>query len=80
MDIIIREIRQEDFKTFSNTHMLKNMYQTIEYAELMSRNEYNPLFIGGFKNGTIVAAAMILVKGISAFKYGYSPRGFLIDY
>ena len=68
MDIIIREIRQEDFKTFSNTHMLKNMYQTIEYAELMSRNEYNPLFIGGFKNGTIVAAAMILVKGISAFK------------
>lgn len=80
MDIVIREIRREDFKTFSNTHMLKNMYQTIEYAELMSRNEYNPLFIGGFDNGTMVAAAMILVKGISAFKYGYSPRGFLIDY
>lgn len=80
MNMIVREIRKEDFKTFSNTHMLKNMYQTTEYAELMSRNDYNPIFVGGFENGTLVAAAMILIKGISAFKYGYSPRGFLVDY
>ena len=81
MNIVIREIRLEDFRTFSNTHMLKNMYQTVEYAELMSRNGYVPLYVGGFLNGTMIAASMILTKGIApTFKYGYAPRGFLIDY
>ena len=56
------------------------MYQSVEYAELMSRNEYSPLYVGGYENGILVAAALILVKSISSFKYGYSPRGFLIDY
>lgn len=81
MDIVIREIRAEDFNSFSNSHMLKNMYQTSEYALLMSKNDFTPMYIGGFHNGTMVAASMILTKGIvPTFKYGYAPRGFLIDY
>lgn len=80
MNINVREITKDDFNTFSHTHILKNMYQTVEYAKLMERNGYKPMFIGGFEDNTIVAGGLILIKNIGTFKYGYSPRGFLIDY
>lgn len=80
MNITVREITKDDFNTFSHTHILKNMYQTVEYATLMERNDYKSMFVGGFEDSTIVAGGLILIKNIGTFKYGYSPRGFLIDY
>lgn len=80
MNITVREITKDDFNTFSHTHILKNMYQTVEYATLMERYDYKSMFIGGFEDSTIVAGGLILIKNIGTFKYGYSPRGFLIDY
>lgn len=80
MNITVREITKDDFNTFSHTHILKNMYQSVEYATLMERNDYKSMFVGGFEDSTIVAGGLILIKNIGTFKYGYSPRGFLIDY
>ncbi len=79
--MIVREILKKEFQTFSATHILKNMFQTVEYAELMSKYEYTPIYIGGFQDDKLVAASLILTKGIApGCKYGYAPRGYLIDF
>lgn len=39
------------------------------------------MYVGGYKNDKLVCAFMMLTKSISInVKYGYSPRGFLLDY
>ncbi len=79
--MFIEEISGEAFKKFAETHMLKNYYQTYEYGELMSHSDYKVMYIGAFVNKEIVAGSLILYKEIAAkVKYGYAPRGFLIDY
>lgn len=81
MDLTVREILKKEFETFSKDHILKNMFQTIQYAELMSKYGYTPMYIGAFNDNKLIAASLILTKGIApAFKYGYAPRGYLIDF
>ena len=79
--MIIKEINGDEFNEFANNHMLKNFFQTKEYGELMSNSDFQVMYIGGFLNDTIIAGSLILWKTIGPnMKYGYAPRGFLIDY
>lgn len=79
--MIIKEISPEEFNEFANNHILKNFYQTKEYGELMSHSDFSVTYIGAYQNDKIVAGSLILYKTIGpSMKYGYAPRGFLIDY
>lgn len=78
--MIIKEINKNVFDEFSNAHPLHNCFQTSNYGILM-KNKYEIMYIGGYKNNSLVAASLILYKSIApTVKYGYAPRGFIIDY
>ena len=77
----IKDINEIEFDNFASSHVLKNYYQTSYYGNLMKKFGYTPIYIGVFDSDSIVGAALILSKYIAInIKYGYSPRGFLIDY
>lgn len=77
----IKEISKDEFDAFCEKHILGSLYQTSPYGFLMSKYGYKDLYIGAYKDGILKAAALVLSKTISInVKYGYSPRGFLVDY
>ena len=78
----IVELQGEQFKAFEQTFPYKNFYQTEEYGMLMNRHQFNDYYLGlEDDTGKIVAATLILVKrGAFGFKWGYCPRGYLIDF
>lgn len=77
----IKEINEKEFDNFANNHILRNYYQTSQYGNLMKKFGYTPIYIAVFEEEKIIGAALILSKYIAInIKYGYSPRGFLIDY
>ena len=79
---MVEEITAHDFDTFANNHILSSYHESSNYATLMSRSGYERVYLG-YKNesGNIVAATLLLTKKIKhLFKYGYAPKGFLIDY
>lgn len=79
--MLIKEINKEVFDNFSKSHLLNSEYQTSSYADIKHKQGYDVTYIGAYKNGTLLGASMILVKLIATtIKYGYAPRGFLIDY
>jgi lipid II:glycine glycyltransferase (peptidoglycan interpeptide bridge formation enzyme) len=79
--MIIKEITAEEFDNFAENHMLGSFYQTSSYGKLMNKYGYKEMYIGGFNDEKIVAGSLILTKSISLnVKYGYAPRGFLINY
>ena len=78
---MIRELKYTEFENFTKNHVLANRYQTINYAMLMAEYDYDFELIGYFENNTLMAASLIIFKNITSFKrYGYAPKGFLIDY
>ena len=78
----IVELQADQFKTFENNFPYKNFYQTEEYGMLMNRHQFNDYYLGlEDDSGKIVAATLILVRrGALGFKWGYCPRGYLIDF
>lgn len=79
--MIIKEISEELYSEFASTHLLSNEYQTSNYANLKKKQNYEVMYIGCYYNGVMVGAFMMLIKLIApTIKYGYSPRGFLVDY
>lgn len=79
--MVIKEISKDEFNSFSKTHILTSFYQTKEYGTVMSRNGYQDVYVGAFKDDNIIGASLVLTKSISLnVKYGYAPRGFLVDY
>ncbi len=77
----IKEIKKEEFNEYASNHILKNFYQTSYYGNLMDNAKYSAMYIGAYEDNELVSASLILHKFISpAVKYGYAPRGFLIDY
>lgn len=78
----IRELNIQEFKEYVESNPLKNYMQTEEYARIMGENGYNYDYIGLINdNGKIVAASLILFKKIGFNqRYGYAPKGFLINY
>ena len=79
--MIIKEIDEITFDEFAKNHILKNFYQTKEYGRLMKHSDFSVMYIGGYQNNILVAGSLILHKTIGPnMKYGYAPRGFLVDY
>lgn len=78
----IVELQPEDFNKFIEKFPYKNFYQTTEYGLLMGRHQFNEYYLGlQDEADNIVAATLILVnKVFIGYKWGYCPRGFLIDY
>ncbi len=77
----IQEISKEIFEEFAKNHILKNFFQTSEYGEIMTHSEFSVMYVGGYEKENLVAASLILYKSIApSIKYGYAPRGFLINY
>ena len=78
---MIRDLTFNEFESFANNHVLANRYQTINYAMLMSECDYDYDLIGYFEGNKLVAASLIIFKNVTSFKkYGYAPKGFLVDY
>ncbi len=78
----LESISSAIFDTFAKSHPLGSFHQTTNYALYAKKEGFNCEFIGLFdKDKKIVAASLILFKRINFFtKYGYAPKGFLIDY
>ena len=76
----IKEITLDEFNLFCKNNIIGNFYQSINYALLKSEEGFDYEFIGLVDNTDIYAAALILYKKLGNTYYGYSPRGFLIDY
>lgn len=81
MFMVIKEIDGLTFNNFANNHYLKNFFQTNEYGELMKNSDFSVMFVGGYENNEICAGSLILYKTMGPnIKFGYAPRGFIIDY
>lgn len=78
----IKELNIAEFNAFSKTCPITSHYQNSNYALLMAENNYDYDLLGLVDElGVIKAACLILIKKINmTHKYGYSPKGFLIDY
>lgn len=78
----IKELSIQEFERFVDNHPLGSHYQSFNYALLMAENGYEYELIGYVDDyNNIYAASLILIKKLSKlFKYGYAPKGFIIDY
>ena len=78
----IKELSIAEFDSFAKSFPISSYYQTSNYALFMAECGYDYEFIGFVDElGVIKAASLILIKKIGLhLKYGYSPKGFLIDY
>lgn len=78
----IVELKGSEFEEFAKKHPLSNYCQTSSYALLMAENGYEYDYIGFVDDeNTIHAASLILKKKITGkTRYGYAPKGFLINY
>lgn len=77
--MFIREMSIAEFKEFANTHFIGNFHESINYALIKAKEGFEYEFIA-YGADDIVGAALILYKKIGNVYFGYSPRGFLIDY
>ena len=76
----LKELTSETFDNFAINFSPNSPYQTSFYGDTMVKEGYKPMYFGLVDNDKLVAATMILVKADGKFKYGYVPRGFLVDY
>ena len=76
----IKKVSAQEFISFANTSPLNNYMQTEEFAKLQEYISYKPEYILFEDNNKYLAGAMILIASIGNYKYGYSPKGFLINY
>ena len=76
------ELDNAQFDLFAKQHPLNNYCQTSKYALVMSGFGYNYDYIGMVDDqNRILAASMILTKKLKgSAKYGYAPKGFLVNY
>ena len=78
----LKTLSKEEFDTFTLTSPLGNFYQLSNYASFTVKegNNFNILGLVDEENKIHAAALIIIIKkGIFNY-YGYSPRGFIIDY
>lgn len=78
----LKELSLAEFDAFAKTCPISSHYQSSNYALFMTEYNYEYDLIGYVDElGVIKAAALILIKKLNLnCKYGYSPKGFLIDY
>ncbi len=78
----LKKIDEPSFTTFASTHPLRSYHQSASYAQYMQNKGFKHHYIALVDdNNRILAASLILYKKLGFFsKYGYAPKGFLIDY
>lgn len=76
----IKQLTNNEFKSFTGSFKPSSIYQTTEYAFTMNEQDSYSIFLGLIDNNEIKAASLILIRKINGFKYAFAPRGFLIDY
>lgn len=78
----LRTLSIFEFDDYAKTHPLGSYHQTSSYAMLMSEQGFEYDLLGFIDDqGNIKAASLILYKKLGMFnRYGYAPKGFLIDY
>ncbi len=78
----ICELTIQAFTEYAKNSPLRNYMQTEEYARLMGEEKYNYDYIGLVDDDNVIrAASLILWKRIGFnTRYGYAPKGFLINY
>ena len=76
------EVPKNIFDDFSSKNKIRNFYQTSEYGDWMEKRGYKCMYLAFMDEGkNIHAATLIIYKNVfSNYKYGYAPRGFLINY
>ena len=76
------ELTNQEFIDYANNSSYDTFYQSIEYARFMQDNNFEYDILGLKDNfDNIIAATLIVYKGIDkSYKFGYAPRGFLINY
>lgn len=79
---MLKELSVEEFESFVKNSPLKSHYQSSSYGILMSEVGYDYDLIGYYnKENILTAASLILFKKIGfKAKYGYAPKGFILDY
>ncbi len=80
MEII--QITKEEFDKYAEEQSNKNFYQTSAYGMLMDRHSFDDYYLAMKDDfGNIKAATLILItKVFIGYKWGYCPRGYLIDF
>ena len=80
MEIV--QILKEEFDEFASNFDHRNFYQTSNYGTLMDRHNYDDYYLAMKDDaGNIKAATLILInKVFIGYKWGYCPRGYLIDF
>lgn len=78
----IKELTIAEFDSFARNFPLSSYYQSSNYALFMTECGFDYELIGFVDElGVIQAASLILIKKLNlSNKYGYAPKGFLIDY
>lgn len=78
----LKELTILEFEEFVKKNPLGNHYQTSDFGILMSEEGFEYDLIGMVDEyGEVHASALVLIKKISLkTKYGYSPKGFILDY
>ncbi len=78
----LRTLSIFEFDDYAKNHPLGSYHQTSSYAMFASEQGYEYDLLGFVDDkGNIKAASLILYKKIGMFnRYGYAPKGFLIDY
>lgn len=77
----IKELTNEEFAKFTDQYKYYSIFQTVEYALAMNKQNYDTFYLGMYDEyGSMVGATAILVELLGKFQYAYAPRGFLIDY
>lgn len=76
------DLTYEEYDSFVDTHKKSHFLQSYEWGQFCKdKKGLVPHYVGLKKNNKLIAACLILAKK-TPFKlyYGYSPRGFILDY
>ncbi|MBO4600967.1 MAG: peptidoglycan bridge formation glycyltransferase FemA/FemB family protein [Bacilli bacterium] len=78
----LTELTYEEYDGFVNTHNKSHFLQSYEWGQFCKDQKGQiPHYVGLKKDGKVVAACLILAKKTPLkYYYGYSPRGFILDY
>lgn len=78
----LKQLNIFEFDNFVSNHPLGNYHQSSSYALYASEQGFDYDLLGFVdNNNNIHAATLILSKKLGMFKrYGYAPKGFIIDY
>lgn len=75
------KLSSQAFDKYVSSISYNNYFQTSSYGNLISKFGLKEEYYGFEEDGQLVGALLLLSKPVfMRFKYGYSPRGIIIDY